>query len=303
MVNRYPLVSILIPTYNRPDYFQVALNSALQQVYPNIEIIIGDDSTNNSTYDLMHQKYLFQYKNITYIRNQTPLGQFQNDLMLFEYANGQYINYLMDDDVYHPQKIQKMIAFFDHNPKLALVTSYRKLINESGFQMIDAPFNMKLYAKNTIVSGEKIGNKMLLDCCNWIGEPTTPLFKKKDLTEPFGTLNKRIYNCCIDFASWIHLLSKGDLGYISEPLSYFRIHPLQQQQAIIKQLEGLEDMIYLILNSQNYGFLKGSELLKTALEQLFQQCIQYLMAYKNNVLVENRILYFINIIKKNLVLL
>ena len=36
----YPLVSILIPTYNRPHYFQLALKSALAQTYPNIEIII-----------------------------------------------------------------------------------------------------------------------------------------------------------------------------------------------------------------------------------------------------------------------
>ncbi|MEH7221468.1 glycosyltransferase family 2 protein, partial [Bacillus toyonensis] len=44
-INTYPLVSILIPTYNRPHYFQLALDSALAQTYPNIEIIIGDDST------------------------------------------------------------------------------------------------------------------------------------------------------------------------------------------------------------------------------------------------------------------
>ena len=44
-----PLVSILIPTYNRPDYFELALQSALKQTYQNIEIIIADGSTDMKT--------------------------------------------------------------------------------------------------------------------------------------------------------------------------------------------------------------------------------------------------------------
>ncbi|MGQ0453214.1 glycosyltransferase family 2 protein, partial [Bacillus sp. SS-TM] len=71
-----PLVSILIPTYNRPHYFKIALESALAQTYSNIEIIIGDDSTNDETATLIREQYLPNYKNITYIRNTPTLGQF-----------------------------------------------------------------------------------------------------------------------------------------------------------------------------------------------------------------------------------
>ena len=42
-----PKVSILIPAYNRPHYLELALKSALNQTYENIEIIISDDSTND----------------------------------------------------------------------------------------------------------------------------------------------------------------------------------------------------------------------------------------------------------------
>ena len=40
-INKMPLVSVLIPTYNRPHYFEKALCSVLEQTYPNVEIIIG----------------------------------------------------------------------------------------------------------------------------------------------------------------------------------------------------------------------------------------------------------------------
>ncbi len=49
VVDQLPLVSVLIPTYNRPRYFEEALCSVLEQTYPNIEIIVGDDSTNEET--------------------------------------------------------------------------------------------------------------------------------------------------------------------------------------------------------------------------------------------------------------
>ncbi|PDY46359.1 glycosyl transferase family 2, partial [Bacillus cereus] len=84
-----------MPTYNRPHYFKIALESALAQTYPNIEVIVGDDSTNDETEKLMNEKYLPNHSHITYIRNSTTLGQFHNDLMLLEQSSGEYINFLM----------------------------------------------------------------------------------------------------------------------------------------------------------------------------------------------------------------
>ncbi len=66
-IKNVPLVSILIPTYNRPHYFKIALESALAQTYSNIEIIVGDDSTNNETEKLIYRDYLHKHKHITYI--------------------------------------------------------------------------------------------------------------------------------------------------------------------------------------------------------------------------------------------
>ncbi|WP_142310588.1 glycosyltransferase family 2 protein, partial [Bacillus wiedmannii] len=61
-----PKVSILIPAYNKPHYLELALKSALNQTYENIEIIISDDSTNGEV-QAMIQPYLSEYKCITYI--------------------------------------------------------------------------------------------------------------------------------------------------------------------------------------------------------------------------------------------
>lgn len=255
---RYPLVSILIPTYNRPHYFELALTSVLQQTYPNIEILIGDDSSNEDTVNLVQTKYLPTYSNITFIRNQHTLGPLDNNISLFEKANGDYINYLMDDDLFYPEKIEKMMAYFlnDYKEEISLVTSYRNLINENGMPLPDGQLNQKISKTDAIASGIEIGNRILMDCHNYIGEPTTPLFRKHDLTEPFGTLSGRKYNFSVDMASWILLLSKGNIAFISEPLSCFRLHRDQQLQSYMKQIDGIEDLIHLIITAKQYGFLQ-----------------------------------------------
>lgn len=245
-----PLVSILIPTYNRPHYFKIALESALAQTYPNIEIIVGDDSTNDEIEILMQTHYLPNYKHITYIRNATTLGQFNNSLMLLKQSHGEYINFLMDDDIFYNSKIEKMMFYFqkDLDQNLALITSYRTWINDDGEIIEQHPSMKRLYDEDTLLNGTDLGNHMLILGQNIIGEPTTVLFRKRLLTEPFGTLNGRNYNCSVDMASWISLLSKGDAIYITEPLSSFRLHTGQQVHH--KYLEGCEDFSHLVLNSK-----------------------------------------------------
>ncbi|MEH7188267.1 glycosyltransferase family 2 protein [Bacillus toyonensis] len=275
-----PLVSILIPTYNRPHYFKIALESALAQTYPNIEVIVGDDSTNDETEKLMNEKYLPNHSHITYIRNSTTLGQFHNDLMLLEQSSGEYINFLMDDDLFHSNKIEKMMFYFqqDLNQKLALITSYRTWIDENGDIIENHPAVNRLYSEDTLLSGIDFGNHMLLSGQNIIGEPTTVLFRRRLLTEPFGTLNERNYCCSVDMASWMGLLSKGNAFYITEPLSSFRFH--DGQQVHHKLLEGSEDFSHLVLTSKKYGFLQDFNDYRTSLLKAYEWCMGAFEFYK-----------------------
>ena len=210
-IKNVPLVSILIPTYNRPHYFKIALESALAQTYSNIEIIVGDDSTNNETEKLIYRDYLHKHKHITYIRNPSTLGQFHNALMLLEQSNGEYINFLMDDDIFYNNKIEKMMFHFqqDLNKNLALITSYRTWINDNGDTIEQHPSMKRSYDEDTLLNVKDFGNHMLILGHNTIGEPTTVFFRKRLLTKSFGILNGRNYSCSVDMDSWISLLSKG----------------------------------------------------------------------------------------------
>jgi glycosyltransferase involved in cell wall biosynthesis len=256
----FPLVSILIPTYNRPEYFKLALESILNQTYRNIEIIIGDDSINTETEDLVRKNYLKKYSNIKYYHNKKNMGQFDNDLKLFDMANGEFINFLMDDDLFEATKVQKMMEYFiqDTTEEISLVTSHRAVIDEIGRIKGIYGKTDELFNSSSILDGIQLGNFMLKFYFNCIGEPTTVLFRKKSLKEPFGTFNGRRYGCSVDMASWFNLLSQKKAIFINDTLSYFRIHSGQQQHELKIMLKGFADFIYALLNCREKGFLEDT---------------------------------------------
>lgn len=256
----FPLVSILIPAFNRPKYFKIALESAINQTYGNIEILIGDDSTNDSVRNVV-KPYLKKYKNIKYYKNEHNIGQFDNDLKLIEESSGEYINFLMDDDIFHPEKIRKMMDYYiiDLNKEITLVTSHRRFIDGDGNLLKETGVTQKLFDKDIIVDGIKFGNFILKTTLNFIGEPTTVLFRKKNLIEKFGVFNGRKYGCSIDKATWFNLLSQGKIVFIAQTLSYFRLHSGQQQKSDKMKLSGMIDYAHDVVTCRQKGFLKDNK--------------------------------------------
>ena len=257
----FPLVSILIPAYNRPKFFEKALESAVLQTYKNIEIIIGDDSTNNETKEIV-KPYLKQYKNIKYIDNNGPLGKlgYNNLCNLVEKSNGEYINILMDDDVFKKDKIEKMINYYLNYDGLSLVTSSREIVNENGEIIKDINLYNKLVEKDTIFDRNYVGFLMLTKGINLLGEPTTALIKKSYIEGKFATYLGYPYKGLLDIAQWLQCLTKGDVAYISEPLSYFRWHSNQNQKNQNIKLVCIIDMYNMLKSSYEKGYFIQNEL-------------------------------------------
>lgn len=219
----FPLVSILLPTYNRPEYMQIALNSALNQDYKNIEILISDASEDNKTKKIM-KRYLKKYPNILY--NHVPGGN--NWVWLWEHMNSkaEYFNWLMDDDMYYPNKISTMINYFMLDPKVTLVTSVRDLIDYKGDKMPDS-FNKPICPETSTFDGRTIGKHILQHTTNFIGEPTTALIKKTCIDSISGWGDIAVTPGMLslgDIGMWLELMSKGNLVYITDRLSAFRLH-------------------------------------------------------------------------------
>jgi GT2 family glycosyltransferase/radical SAM superfamily enzyme YgiQ (UPF0313 family) len=261
---RLPKVSILIPTYDRPQFFEKALLSALAQTYPNIEIVVCDNSRNEATQKLI-EPYLAKFSLLKYFHNSTNLGMVGNFRECIKHATGEYVNYLMDDDLFQERKIERMMAQFLSRDDVSLVTSARQLIDAEGNPRPPEAHNAPLFARDTVIDGIALGDLVLSRLLNQIGEPTTVLFRKADLDEPFGRFLGRDYGCNSDLASWLKLLAKGKAVYLAEPLSFMRIHEKQLQQSVKMRTLGLADWAHQIVFARKLGFLtKDADFLAAA---------------------------------------
>lgn len=261
MIVGNPLVSVVIPAYNRPDTLKIAIDSVLEQTYPNIEIIICDDSTDDRVQEMLGP-YLGSNPKIKYYKNERNLF-LENWHKCYDLASGEYINYLMDDDVFQKEKIAKMIYFFNEFENITLVTSYRQTIDESGQFLPPIGATARLYEETRIFDGKVLGNLALSRCQNVIGEPTTVLFRKKDLTELYGVYKGKQYSLINDLAAWLSMLPKGKAVYIPEALSYFRRHPNQNNNTL--GLKTFSEWLDIMIASRGDGFLDTNHLFKTAL--------------------------------------
>lgn len=255
-----PLVSILIPACSRPEYFELTLKSALGQIYENIEIVICDDSTDNGVFNIV-KRYAPLNSNIRYFKNEKPLpGKgLGNAQKCLELSSGEYINYLFDDDLFHREKIVKMLPYLVNNHNVSLVTSYRKIINEKGEHMAPLPSSVRLFDRITTIEGKVMLRFILKNLLNVIGEPTTVLFRKKDIENKFGFYNGKQYRCLTDLAMWMKLLSKGNAVYLPDTLSYFRVHSSQNSKDTELMLLGTLESYSIIRAAFENGIIESQE--------------------------------------------
>lgn len=234
-----PLVSIMIPTYNRPLYFEQALKSVLAQTYQNLDIIICDNSTNETTAELM-QPYLGDSR-IRYIRNREAKSKAENFAPFESLVRGEYLQWLMDDDMLAPEKIARMVAVFECEPGISMVTSRRGIIDEQGTLIGQNAQELKIDGSYMIAQGKEAGRIMLAQMLNYLGEPSAVLFRHSDLRHHYWQAESRGCRAISDVAMWLELLEQGDCVIFKDPLSYYRRHAGQEgQQADVVLLSRME---------------------------------------------------------------
>ncbi|MEB3218350.1 MAG: glycosyltransferase family 2 protein [Nostocales cyanobacterium 94392] len=135
---KQPLVSVIIPTYNRPDYLKLALTSAVQQTYQDIEIIVSDNCSPQNPQSIVES---FADSRIRFFRNESNLGMFANTINAFKKARGKYVASLLDDDMWEKDFLAKLVPALEANDDLALAFCDHYVIKADG--TIDMPATQK----------------------------------------------------------------------------------------------------------------------------------------------------------------
>jgi len=113
-----PLISIIIPVYNGSDFLSQAIETAVNQTYTNIEIIVvNDGSTDNGMSEKIALSYGDRIK--YYAKENGGVSSALNYAL--ERMSGEWFSWLSHDDLYYPQKIEKQIEFINSLPKTVTV--------------------------------------------------------------------------------------------------------------------------------------------------------------------------------------
>lgn len=130
MSNR-PLITIAIPTF-KPNFLSCAIESALNQTYRNIEVLVVDDCSPfniKTIVDSFSDNRIFYFKNKVNLGKDDPANNWNECLRL---SKGEYFALLCDDDIYSPDFIEEMLSLAKKYPNTGVFRSRAKLIDSEG---------------------------------------------------------------------------------------------------------------------------------------------------------------------------
>lgn len=270
-----PLVSILIPAYNE-RFFGEALASASAQAGPALEIVVCDDSPGGA---IQAQATAAGDARVRYVRNASRLGFGGNFSRCFELARGEYVKFLNDDDRLLPGCVERLAAALASEPRVALATSRRRVIDEQGRALPDTLATTPVTHVSGLLQGRELGNFALVNSANFIGEPTTAMFRKASVLPEDGALFRwggRDYHCLADLGLWLRLLAGGLAYYAAAALSEYRVHRGQEQRQGEVAISCLLERLWLVRQARAAGYLGAPALWEAALNAIEQRARAWL---------------------------
>jgi len=145
-----PLVSIIIPTYNRVDLLKRSLESVLDQTYKNLEIIVSDDFSTKSNPKLIVKSY--NDKRIRYIRTDKNVGTYKNFKFALSYVSGKYLMMLGDDDILGDiEFIKSAVKKYNSDIQIDAVFGKLKVLNKYGDYIKEYNFKSEYSSKEFLL--------------------------------------------------------------------------------------------------------------------------------------------------------
>ncbi|RFP08066.1 MULTISPECIES: glycosyltransferase [unclassified Duganella] len=215
-----PLVSILVAAGDADaDALERTLRSALAQDWGHTEIIVGD-STGGDTLRARVAPLLARHPQLRYHRapGLAPAASLDHCLAL---SLGEYIAVAPQGDVLHPEKLARMMQFYQSYPNVGLVGSWRQPRDDSGAALPGAP----VFSADTVVDGASLGTLLLSSdhhATATLCDAGALLLRRSIIGAGFGHFQGRQYRYLSGIALALSALAGRDGVYLAEPLSSHR---------------------------------------------------------------------------------
>lgn len=220
LMDNLPLVSVIVPCYNHERFISTCINSILSQSYPNIQLIVLDDGSTDSSASILKE---YSEKFGFYFEAQANLGLAKTlNKAINNYAKGKYISCIASDDYWDVDKIKTQVEFLEQHKNKAMVFGKAQMIDANkqpigvlgeGIDQQDLKFERLLQENKVIASTAMI---------------------RKDILDAVGGFNETIY--IEDWELWLRIAIKHQIGFIDEIQGFYRRHDHNMSSNLIKML-------------------------------------------------------------------
>lgn len=262
ILNNEPLVSVGIPTFNRPEGLRKTLECITNQTYKNLEIIVSDNCSPGNETENVVKEFMKKDPRIHYYRQETNKGMTYNFNFVLEKSSGEYFMWAADDDEWDSNYILKCVNILNKYPDVVLCTSHSALIN-SKREII------RLYSENCNTIGLSKIERLKKTILEIIQNTTFYGLRRIDITKRLLIQNKYGY----DHVHMMQLSYFGSIAVIPEVLFFCNIEGIGSSSNKIVQETG--DNSFLIKISPPLSIMKSffEEIFTTSHLTTREKCI------------------------------
>ncbi|HKW99729.1 MAG TPA: glycosyltransferase family 2 protein [Bryobacteraceae bacterium] len=220
-----PLVSIMVPVYNRRELLADCLKSALAQTWRDLEVVVVDNASTDGTWDVC-RAFARADSRVRIFRNAENIGPVRNWQRCFREAEGRYGKLLFSDDVLSSHYLEKTLPLM-RDPHVAFVFTMALVGENPGASRLAYRFDTRTgrFARGHYIRRALLGTRVPVS-------PGAALFRVSDLR---GSLRLSIpspslsdfeqHGAGIDLLLYLMTAVRyEDVGYVAEPLVFFRMH-------------------------------------------------------------------------------
>ncbi len=202
-MTRYPKITVVTPSLNQGEFLEQTILSVLEQNYKNLEYIVIDGGSQDSSVEIIkkYEKYL------AYWITEKDNGQAEAIAKGFRHATGEILAWLNSDDQYCPDALQTVGQYFCQNPEVDLLYGDYYLLYPDGKhklkKKIDFDYAIALY------------------CYLMIPQPSA--FWRRTIYDAVGGMDISL-SYAMDYDLFLRIACLGRVEHFKHPLSVFRLH-------------------------------------------------------------------------------
>lgn len=218
-----PLVSVIMPSYNHAKYIPEAIESVLGQTFPDFELIIIDDGSQDGSQQII-EDYKKKDERIRTVLHTENKGISETFNELIDIAKGKFLSPIASDDIWVRDKLEKQVKIMETDENLIIWTEGEIIDSKSVSTNNKFTQKYNVVKKNGCIFEELLGGNFVFG--------SSMMYKKEGLNDIRIDKKLKYLN---DHKFFLDLAYKYQFYFISEPLTKYRVHG---KNSIVSDMEG-----------------------------------------------------------------